>query len=91
MPNVYELNRLSDCFERLQHLSLEISHLSTRTDLGRLTNDELQSVAIYLQLSAELRGIVLRYSPDLEPINTPGLTDKWVQAAWTALHEGGNV
>jgi len=88
MPNVYELNRLSDCFERLQHLSLEVAHLSTRTDLGRLTNDELQSVAIYLQLSAELRGIVLRYAPDLEPINAPGLTDKWVRAAWNAL-EGG--
>ena len=88
MPNVYELNRLSDCFERLQHLSLEIAHLSTRTDLGRLTNDELQSVAIYLQLSSELRGIVLRYGPDLEPINTPGLTDKWVKAAWSAIQGG---
>ena len=88
MPNVYELNRLSECFEKLQHLSLEIEHLSTRTDLGRLTNDELQSVAIYLQLSAELRGIVLRYSGDLEPINTPGLTDRWVRAAWIAI-EGG--
>lgn len=90
MPNVYELNRLSDCFERLQHLSLDISHLSTRTDLGRLTDDELQSIAIYLQLSAELRGIVLRYATDLQPINSPGLTDKWVRAAWSAL-EGGNV
>ena len=88
MPNVYELNRLSECFEKLQHLSLEVAHLSTRTDLGRLTNDELQSVAIYLQLSAELHGIVLRYSGDLEPINTPGLTDRWVRAAWIAI-EGG--
>ena len=89
MPNVYELNRLSECFEKLQNLSLEVAHLSTRTDLGRLTNDELQSVAIYLQLSAELRGIVLRYAPDLEPINTPGLTDRWVRSAWAAI-EGGN-
>jgi hypothetical protein len=54
-----------------------------------LTDEELQSVAIYLQLSAELRGIVLRYAPDLEPINTPGLTDKWVKAAWASLVEGG--
>jgi len=40
-------------------------------------------------LSAELCGIVLRYAPDLEPINTPGLTDRWVRSAWAAI-EGGN-
>jgi hypothetical protein len=88
MPNVYELNRLSDCFERLQLLSNEITCLSIKTDIGRLTNDELTTAAIYLQLSAELRGIVLRYAPDLEPINTPGLTDKWVKSAWAAIQGG---
>jgi hypothetical protein len=89
MPNVYELNRLSDCFERLALLSNEVSCLSIKTDIGRLTNDELQTAVIYLQLAAELREIVLRYAPDLQPINTPGLTDRWVRAAWAAL-EGGN-
>jgi hypothetical protein len=80
---------LSDCFERLQLLSNEITCLSIKTDIGRLTNDELTTAAIYLQLSAELRGIVLRYAPDLEPISAPGLTEKWVRSAWASLVEGG--
>lgn len=68
----YELDRLSECFDRLMFLQQEISARSINVKPDQCSDEDLQKAVIFCELSGELRQIVLRYRPDLEELNYKG-------------------
>lgn len=66
MSQKYELDRLSECFSRLELLQNEISTIAVKVDATECDNEQLVKAAVYCQLASELRDIVLRYRPELD-------------------------
>ena len=90
MPNcAYELKRLDEAFERLQHLQNEISCLGVKINTENCSDAELSHGLMYLHLAGELRELVSRYREDYEAYQEPSRMDRVVDWACAALKGGG--
>ena len=83
-----ELARLSDCFDRLELLSNEVSCLVVKLNTEELSRSELPKGVVWCQLAGELRDVVLRYRPDLEELEDAGPFARCVNWACAAMGGG---
>ena len=67
----YQMERMSDSFQRAKIVAEEISVRALKVDVRNAVDDDLNQINIYAQFAGELRELIRRYEDDLDEFAKP--------------------